>query len=97
VRLHLCCGPQIKKDWINVDAFDFGQQIVANIEKQWDFAEDETVSEIYCKDGFEHVESAEHFLAESARVLKVGGTLTLWVPHYKNPSAYRLTHRRLFS
>ena len=97
MKLHLCCGPQLMKDWVNVDACDFGQEVVANIEKRWDFAEDGTVSEIFCKDGFEHVESVEHFLAEAARVLKVGGTLTIWVPHYKNPSAYRMTHRRLLS
>lgn len=85
------------KDWINVDAFDFGQQVVADIGKRWDFAEDGAVSEIYCKDGFEHVESAEHFLSEAARVLRVGGTLKIWVPHYKNPSAYRMTHKRFVS
>jgi predicted SAM-dependent methyltransferase len=85
------------KDWTNVDINDFGQGVVADIEKRWDFADDGVVSEIYCKDGFEHVESAEHFLSEAARVLHVGGTLRIWVPHYKNPSAYRMTHRRLLS
>lgn len=85
------------KDWVNIDACDFGQQVVANIEKRWDFAGDDVVSEIYCKDGFEHVESAEHFLTEAARVLRIGGTLTVWVPHFKNPSAYRMTHKRLLS
>ena len=97
MKIHLCCGNQIIRDWINVDVCDFDQQVVADIEKRWDFAEDETVSEIYCKDGFEHVESAEHFLREAARVLHVGGTLRLWVPHFKNPSAYRITHKRLMS
>jgi predicted SAM-dependent methyltransferase len=85
------------KGWVNVDAYDFGQQVVANLDKRWDFAEDGAVSEIYCKDGFEHVESAEHFLSEAARLLRVGGTLTIWVPHFKNPSAYRMTHKRVLS
>lgn len=97
MKIHLCCGPQILKGWLNVDACDFGQQVIADIDKRWDFAEDGAVSEIYCKDGFEHVESAEHFLSEAARVLRAGGTLTVWVPHYKNPSAYRMTHKRLLS
>jgi predicted SAM-dependent methyltransferase len=97
MKVHLCCGPQIMSGWINVDAVDFGQQILADIGKRWDFAEDGTVAEIYCKDGFEHVESAEHFLSEAARVLRVKGTLKIWVPHYKNPSAYRMTHKRLLS
>jgi predicted SAM-dependent methyltransferase len=97
MKIHLCCGPQIMKGWINVDAHDFGQEVVADIEKRWDFADDGSASAIYCKDGFEHVESAEHFLSEAARALQPGGTLTIWVPHYKNPSAYRMTHRRFLS
>jgi SAM-dependent methyltransferase len=97
MRLHLCCGPQLLQDWVNVDAMDFGQQIVADINKRWEFTADGTVSHILCKDGFEHLESPEHFLIEAARVLEVGGTLTIVVPHYKNPSAYRMTHRRFFS
>ena len=97
MKIHLCCGKYLMKDWVNVDACDFGQEVVANIEERWDFAEDDSVSEIYCKDGFEHVESAEHFLFEAARVLQVGGKLRIWVPHYKNPNAYRMTHKRLLS
>src|SRR3954447_4585735 len=98
MRLHLCCGPtQIMGGWVNVDAYDFGQEVVADIERPWAFAPDGSVSEIYCKDGFEHVESAEHFLAEAPRVLRVGGRLKIWVPHFKNPSAYRMTHKRLLS
>lgn len=36
-------------------------------------------------------------MSEAARVLRHGGKLTIWVPHYKNPSAYRMTHKRLLS
>ncbi|MBS0168633.1 MAG: methyltransferase domain-containing protein [Nitrospira sp.] len=98
MRVHLCCGPIDKMEgWVNVDACNFGQEVVADIAKHWEFASDGAVSEIYCKDGFEHVDSAEHFLGEVARVLHAGGRLTIWVPHYKNPSAYRMTHKRLLS
>jgi predicted SAM-dependent methyltransferase len=98
MKLHLCCGPiDHRKNWVNVDAFDFGQDVVADLNAPWSFAQPGTVEEIVCNDGFEHVTSAEHFLAESARALKPGGTLSIWVPHFKNPSAYRLTHRLLLS
>lgn len=97
MKLHLCCGPLLVKGWVNVDVIDFGQEVIADLNNAWMFAKDESVSQIYCADGFEHVESAEHMLKEAARVLRPGGTLTLWVPHYKNPSAYRLTHKRLLS
>ncbi len=97
MKIHLCCGQNIIKGWINVDFFDFGQEIVANLNEKWDFAKENSVDHIYCKDGFEHLDSGEHFLYESARLLKLGGTLQIWVPHFKNPSAYRLTHKRLLS
>ena len=97
VRLHLCCGKDIRKNWFNVDMIDFGQEIVADVEQHWSFADPGSVDQIYCKDGFEHVDSAEHFLKEAARVLKPGGTLHMLVPHYKNPSAYRMSHKRLLS
>jgi hypothetical protein len=42
------------------------------------------------------MDSVEHFLIESERSLKLGGKLHVNVPHFKNPSAYRLTHRHLF-
>jgi predicted SAM-dependent methyltransferase len=63
MKLHLCCGSKsIFPGWTNVGACDFSQEVVADINDCWCFAGDETVFEIYCKDGFEHVESAEHFL-----------------------------------
>lgn len=98
MKLHLCCGPQIWGDgWINVDAVDFGQEIVADLGKRWTFVEPDSIDCIACKDGFEHMESTEHFLREAARVLKVHGRLEIWVPHFKNPSAYRITHRTYYS
>ncbi len=97
MKVHLCCGTALRKGWTNVDIGDFGQDVVVDLREPWHFLEDNAVSHIYCKDGFEHQESVEHFLAECARVLKPGGILELWVPHFKNPSAYRLTHRHFFS
>lgn len=98
MKLHLCCGPiNLLPGWINVDACNFGQEVTADLSQPWLFAKDASIEQILCEDGFEHLPSAEHFLAESARVLTPGGTLTIWVPHYKNPSAYRVTHLRLCS
>lgn len=97
-KVHLCCGPVLHlPGWINVDAVNFGQEVVADLNKPWDFVPEGSVSEIRCDDGFEHVLDGNHFLKEAARILKPGGTLQIWVPHYKNPSAYRVTHLRICS
>ena len=96
-RVHLCCGHQRFPGWINVDLVDFGQEIVADLSQRWTFLEDGSVQQIFCKDGFEHQPDIQHFLRESSRVLIPGGTLEIWVPHFKNPSAYRITHHHYFS
>jgi predicted SAM-dependent methyltransferase len=97
MKVHLCCGPQQYPGWLNVDAVDFGFNIVADLDSEWTFAQPNSIEYIVCKDGFEHMESPNHFLVEAARILKPGGCLELWVPHYKNPAAYRLTHRTYYS
>jgi predicted SAM-dependent methyltransferase len=96
-KLHLCCGPQLWRGWVNVDIGEFGQEVVADLSKPWTFVESDSVERIHCKDGFEHQPNINHFLAEAVRVLQPGGTLEIWVPHYKNPSAYRFTHTQWFS
>ncbi len=97
MKVHLCCGPQEYPGWLNVDAVDFGFNRVADHGKSWDFVEPGSVDYILCKDGFEHMDSPEHFLEQAARVLKVGGKVEIWVPHFKNPSAYRITHRTYYA
>jgi hypothetical protein len=97
MKMHLCCGPQQYSGWLSVDAIDFGFNVVADLEKTWNFAPAESAEYMVCKDGFEHVGSPSHFLAEAARILAPGGVLQLWVPHYRNPSAYPLTHRTYYS
>ncbi len=97
LKVHLCCGRHISKGWTNVDAVDYGQEIVADLTKRWDCFEDNSVDYIFCKDGYEHQPSVEHFLSECSRVLKPGGILEIWVPHFKNPAAYRITHLHFIS
>jgi len=98
LKYHLCCGPtKILPGWINVDREKFGQEVVADINLEWKFAKSGSASYILIEDGLEHVKSLEHFLKNASRILADGGTLEIQVPHFKNPSAYRFTHKHFFS
>lgn len=97
LKLQLCCGKDLKQGWVNVDYGNFGQEVKADLNKRWGFAKDNSVDYIYCKDGLEHLESAVHFLSECGRILKKGGIAEIIVPHFKNPSAYHITHHQWFS
>lgn len=97
MKYHLCCGPQKKEGYVNVDQVDFGQEIIANIEKEWKWAKPNSADEILIKDGFEHLQDIELFLSRAWKVLKKGGKLIIEVPHYKAPAAYRITHKHFFS
>ena len=52
LKVHLCCGIQILDGWLNVDVVDFGQEVVADLNKRWDFLDDNSAEYIFCKDGF---------------------------------------------
>ena len=98
VKFHLCCGLDYRPGFINVDDLEGGPQDVrANLNGPWTFAADASADHILIKDGLEHLKSVEAFLSEASRVLVPGGTLEIQVPHFRSPSAYRLTHLHFFS
>jgi predicted SAM-dependent methyltransferase len=98
LKYHFCCGEEKLPGFVNVDSIPFGQEIVFDLNKKWNFAKDNSADYILIKDGLEHLDSVEHFLSEASRVLKPqNGTLEIHVPHFKNPSAYRVTHKHYFS
>ncbi|MDO8428046.1 MAG: methyltransferase domain-containing protein [Candidatus Diapherotrites archaeon] len=97
-KLHLCCGFDYKQGFVNVDNISGGpQDMTADLNKKWAFTENNSVDYIFIKDGLEHMDSLNHFFEECSRVLSYGGKVEIWVPHYKAPCAYRITHKFFFS
>lgn len=97
-KIHLGCGTIHRPGWLNVDVVPLkAVDVVADLGQPWTFAVAGTVEEIFCKDVLEHQRDPGFFLAECARLLTPGGVLRIQVPHFKNPSAYRVTHLQWFS
>lgn len=96
IVLELGCGKKKKPGRINVDILDLeGVDIVANLEEGFEFLPDNSVDEIHSSSLFEHIDNFRLFMEEIHRVLKPGGKVFIFVPHFSNPYFYSdYTHKR---
>lgn len=98
VILELGCGPRKQSGRIGIDALDLpGVDIVANLDNGLPFLPDRCVDEIHSRSFLEHVDKFENLMREMVRVLKPGGKVVSFVPHFSNPYFYSdYTHSRFF-
>jgi len=81
LKLNLGCGYQPMNGWVNVDYIKTDHaDIVTNLDQPWPW-KDNSVDEIFAAHVIEHVTDHITFMKEAQRVLKVGGYLTIRVPH----------------
>jgi SAM-dependent methyltransferase len=97
-RLNLGCGRDIRKGWVNLDCAKLpGVDVVHDLNcLPLPFATGE-FTHICAKDVLEHLDYIP-LLRELHRVLQVGGSLEVQVPHFTSVSNYiDPTHKRQFS
>jgi len=94
-KLDIGCGKNPREGFTGMDVIDFGQEIVHDARAAWPF-ENDSIEEINCSHFIEHLTAPEriHFVNEAYRVMKMGGKMTIVVPHYASERAYGdLTHQ----
>lgn len=98
VVVELGCGPRKAPGRIGVDLVDLpGVDVIASLEDGLPFLPDASVDEIHAYSVFEHVRNFEQLMREMLRVLKPGGRVHCFVPHFSNPYYYSdYTHIRFF-
>lgn len=98
MKLNLGCGDRPLSDWINIDAIvQPGVDMVVDLNQiPWPW-EDNAVDEIYTSHCLEHLNDPVVVVQEMHRVLKVGGKVTIIVPHNQGILAHTRTHRHQFS
>lgn len=79
--LHLGCGPNILKGWLNTDAFAYEPAVCLDATRPFPI-EDNTLDYIFSEHMFEHLsyESGKAMLRECYRTLKPGGIMRLTMP-----------------
>lgn len=98
-RLHIGCGEDIKKGYVNLDFVNQpGVDVLHDINKApWPF-KDSTFETVYASHILEHVDNLSDVMTEIHRVCKNGARIVIRGPHFSCGVSYRdPTHRRLFS
>ena len=85
IKLHLGCGTRKLEGWINIDSvYTCQPDVVHDITEPLEY-EDLSVDEILAEDLLEHFDKYMRHIVfyEWARVLKIGGKITIQVPDFK--------------
>lgn len=102
MKLNVGCGKKYREEWTNIDISpNVGADIVMDIEKPWQFADD-SVDEIYCYHVLEHVKEYLFVIEEMYRVSKPDAYWFIGVPYisssiYNAVNPYHHTHFNEYS
>ena len=81
INVNLGCGNDFGEDLIGIDAYDYGQQHVLDLEKDKLPFDDDSVDSIQAKHFIEHLRDVQNVMNEAWRVLRKGGEFDIRVPH----------------
>jgi predicted SAM-dependent methyltransferase len=98
-KLHLGCGTDYKKGYINVDINKkVKTDIIHDLEKYPYPFKDNEFDKIIMKHVLEHLNDTVKTLKELERIINKKGIIKIEVPYYKNKGAFRdPTHKRFFT
>jgi len=96
IKLHIGCGANHMKGWVNVDCLDMGQEVICNLNAEpWPFT-DNSVGEIYANHVLEHID-INVFFSQIKRICAEGCIIRSNTPHCSHISAFcHLQHRNYF-
>lgn len=90
MKLNLGCGNDYREGYVNVDKVAGVADVLHDLDRfpyPWD---DDSIDEVLMHHVLEHLTDIEMVLDEIWRILKAGGKLLIWVPHFSHFQA--LTH-----
>ena len=97
MKLKIGCGHKKFKNYINVDLNPkLKPDVIWDIRKKSKF-KDNQFEEIYCNNVLEHIDDFAPAMKEFYRILKKGGVLRIYVPHFSDVFWDIPSHKRPFS
>jgi predicted SAM-dependent methyltransferase len=98
MKLNLFCGKNIKENFINIDKYNFGQEIILDLEKDKLPFADESIDFILSYHGIEHIENLVFLMNEIWRTLKISGTFEIISPCYPSERCFQdPTHKKVIT
>lgn len=98
MKLHLGCGRDYKKGYVNCDiSQEINPDKIVDLEKPLDF-KDNSVDEIIINHTLEHIKDIFALLKEIYRICENNAIIKIRVPYFASESAFStITHIRFFS
>ena len=88
MKLNLGCGIDVREGWVNLDISERkGVEVAHDLNKLPLPFENEKFDIVLCKDVLEHV-NYHPLINDIHRILKLGGSLIIRVPHFTSKSNY---------
>lgn len=99
-KLHLGCGTDIKKDYINIDKKKYKDiDLVLDIGNEKFPFKDNTVDHVLAKNFIEHLDTKEtnYLLEELYRICKPNANIHFEAPYFTSPDSCRPHHKQRIS
>lgn len=98
IKIHIGSGGKNHKDYYNLDVCALDNiDIVADLNQSLDMLPDNSVSAVYSRHTFEHIQNFSDLMAELHRICTSNAIIEIIVPHFSNPYYYSdPTHVRFF-
>ena len=89
MRLNIGCGEKLLEGFTNIDKFPTSDACMLGDLEQGIDLEDACADEIVLDNVIEHVDSVVNAMREIRRLLKEGGIVHIYTPHYTSHSSWR--------
>ncbi len=89
MKLNLGCGEKLLDGWVNIDKYPSSSSIIFGDIQQGLTYDDSVADEILLDNVIEHIQSIPDVMKEAHRLLKGGGKIHIYTPHYTSHSSWR--------
>ncbi len=89
MRVNIGCGERVKEGWVNIDKYPANSEVMQGDVELGLGLDSSSVDEVLMDNVIEHCQSIPAVMKEIHRILKKGGQVHIYTPHYTSHSSWR--------